>query len=239
LGVFVLPGVGREERLVILLLVGLALAAGGLLWVRGLTPGARLAWEGEGAAPFGEAAGAAGAASAPTATTEPVDAWPTEPPAAPIAVHVAGAVLRPGVYVLPAESRVIDAVGAAGGSTPAADPNSVNLARRLTDGERLYIPTRAEVAKLGQSAAAAGWDGGGAGSGGGGPGSGTGYRKVNLNTATLAELDGLPGIGPTLATRIIQYRVQNGPFNALEELLNVSGIGGKKLADLRELVTIR
>lgn len=225
-----MPGVGREERLVVLLLVGLALAAGGLLWMRGLVPGARLAWQGEGAAPFGEAAGAA---SASAATTEPVDAGATETPAAPIAVHVAGAVVHPGVYVLPAESRVIDAVGAAGGSTPAADPNSVNLARRLTDGERLYIPTRAEVAKLGQSAAAAGWDGGGASAVAGGSG------RVNLNTATLEELDGLPGIGPTLATRIIQYRAQNGPFNALEELLNVSGIGEKKLADLKDLVTVR
>lgn len=196
--------------------------------MRGLVPGARLAWQGEGAAPFGEAAGAASAA-----TTEPVDAGATETPAAPIAVHVAGAVVHPGVYVLPAESRVIDAVGAAGGSTPAADPNSVNLARRLTDGERLYIPTRAEVAKLGQSAAAAGWDGGGASAVAGGSG------RVNLNTATLEELDGLPGIGPTLATRIIQYRAQNGPFNAPEELLNVSGIGEKKLADLKDLVTVR
>lgn len=158
---------------------------------------------------------------------------------------MAGAVARPGVYSLAAASRVVDAVKAAGGITAAADPNAINLARLIADGERLYIPTRDEARDSGSAwSAASSWElrsqpGDGSGStGGSGPAAGPG-GKVNVNTATEADLDTLPGIGPTLAARIVQYRGQNGPFNSPEELMNVSGIGPKKYADLADLVTIR
>ncbi len=249
---FALAARSREERLVILLLVGLALAVGGLLWWRSQASGLDPGWEtgGVGQAEAGPTESslsgeAAGPASSGLATAN-------------VVVHVAGAVARPGVYTLPAGSRMVDAVTAAGGVTAAADPNAVNLARLIADGERLYLPTREEVRKKNAGASAGGagsgssWDpwpepsggveagGPGDGAAGGAAGNGGGRGgPVNLNTATASELDGLPGIGPTLAARIIQYRTQNGPFNASEELLNVSGIGAKKFDGLKDLVTVR
>jgi competence protein ComEA len=257
--------------LIILLLVGLALAAGGLLWWRSQAPGLGPGWEtggvGQaGAGPAGsslsgEAAGSAEGRGAPGLDQailgpDPAGSAASGLAIANVVVHVAGAVARPGVYSLPSGSRMVDAVTAAGGATAAADPNAVNLARLIADGERLYLPTREEVRKwkAGASAGGAGsgssaWlepsggvEGGGLGDGAAGGVAGNGAGRggpVNLNTATASELDGLPGIGPTLAARIIQYRTQNGPFNASEELLNVSGIGAKKFDELKDLVTVR
>jgi competence protein ComEA len=146
--------------------------------------------------------------------------------AAGIVVNVAGAVRTPGVYTLPLGSRVIDGIQAAGGPAPGADTGSINLARPLADGERVYIPRRGE-----QPPPEAG---------GGGPsgGSGSSDGKVNINTASESELEDLPGIGPTLAKRIVEYRTQHGPFHDVKDLLKVEGIGQKKFDSLKDYVTV-
>ncbi len=156
---------------------------------------------------------------------------PTEDAAPPaprlLRVHVAGAVLAPGVYELPEGSRVLDALQAAGGPGPDASPHALNLAARLVDGERIWVPTARELAvpaAVGSGAPTRA-----------GP---TATSPVNINTAGSAELQSLPGIGPVLAERIIQYRRQHGPFTAVEELKNVSGIGEKRFNDLKHLVTV-
>lgn len=135
-----------------------------------------------------------------------------------IYVHVGGAVRSPGLYALRDGARVNDAVRAAGGVTSDADLDSLNLASKLKDGDKVLVTKR----------------GGGRPDGGG---SGT-KQKVNLNTATLAELDTLPGIGPALAQRITAYREQHGGFRRVEDLLKVPGIGPAKLEAIRELATV-
>ena len=252
-----------EEKAIVAVLVGLALTAGLFLWWRGQAPAPGVDWVAAGGkVPSREAVsegsgstghpGSAGEGSAGEGAAGEGAADASAGGASPVVVHVAGAVVHPGVYSLPAGSRVVDALKSAGGPAPSADPDAVNLARPLTDGERLYIPTRDEVRRAGGDGWAQGGGGGGdgwaqgGGAGGAGlPGSaavGVGSRsggKVNLNTATTAELDTLPGIGPTLAARIVDYRTRNGPFTSPEELMNVSGIGAKKYADLAELITVR
>lgn len=169
-----------------------------------------------------------------------------EPPAAasptsgPVYVHVAGAVRRPGLVELTAGSRVADAVRAAGGLTRRADPASVNLARLLVDGEQLVVlrrgaaPVPAAGLPVGPGTGASGAPAGAGGSVPGGPTGG----PVDLNSATLDQLDALPGIGPVLAQRILDWRSQNGRFTSVEELGEVSGIGEVTLRDIRDLVTV-
>ncbi|MFT4052387.1 MAG: ComEA family DNA-binding protein [Microbacterium sp.] len=135
-------------------------------------------------------------------------------------VHVYGAVVAPGLYRLDEGARVMDVIAAAGGLTPDADDTAVNLARRLTDGEQLRIPVAGEASAPATDAGAAS-DG-----------------RVNLNTADATALDTLPGIGPAIAERIIQWREDNGAFTSVDDLLSVSGIGEKTLAALRDLVTV-
>lgn len=154
----------------------------------------------------------------------------TTPVAADVVVHVAGAVLTPGVYRLPAGSRVTDAVNAAGGSRGDAALDSVNLARILIDGEQVYLPSAEE--------AAAGIVAPPVGAGGGGASAVTG-ALVDLNTASVADLDALPGIGEATAKKIVADREKNGPFAAPEDLMRVSGIGEKKFESLKDLVTVR
>ncbi|MBM6404651.1 helix-hairpin-helix domain-containing protein [Phycicoccus sp. CSK15P-2] len=144
-----------------------------------------------------------------------------------VVVHVVGQVARPGVLHLPVGARVADAVEAAGGATRSADLAAVNLARPLVDGEQVRVPKPGEVV-----AAAPGGDapaGGGAATPGGG--------LVPLNTADLTALDALPGIGPVLAQRIVDWRTEHGRFTTVDELAEVSGIGEKLLSRLRPLVT--
>ncbi len=143
-----------------------------------------------------------------------------EPAPAPaeIYVHVLGAVERPGLYVLRADSRVVDALAAAGGSTDAADLAGVNLARRVEDGEQILVPVVGAVAD--PSA----------------PPSGDG--TVDLNTADQAALEELPGIGPALAERIVAWREDNGRFRTVDDLLAVPGIGEKVLEGLRDGVRV-
>lgn len=138
------------------------------------------------------------------------------PPAAVLVVQVDGAVARPGLYHLPAGSRVIDALGTAGGVTPDAELNGLNLARLVRDGERIIVPPR--------------------GSSGAAPPDAR--RPVNLNTATAADLEALPGIGQVLARRIVEYRARHGPVRRLEDLLRVDGIGPRLLERLRPLVVV-
>lgn len=156
---------------------------------------------------------------------------PTE---APIAVHVIGAVPRPGLYEFPDGARVQDAVEAAGGLLADADAETLNLAALLEDGQQLDIPYIAgagpvdgsgtTVLELPTSATPT-------------PASNTNQDLININTASLEELDALPGIGPTTAQKIIDYRTANGPFTAIEDIMNVSGIGPSTFDEIKELIT--
>lgn len=137
-----------------------------------------------------------------------------------IAVQIDGAVSTPGVYPLPAGARLSDLVRGAGGLTADADVADINLAARVGDGERVEIPTLLD----GTPAA---------------PPSGTEAPPViNINTATVDELDRLPGIGPVLGERIVDYREQNGPFASLDEVANVEGISTRLLDELRPYITL-
>jgi competence protein ComEA len=181
-------------------------------------------------APEGHAAGdvtSAPAAAPPDATGE-------------VTVHVAGAVAAPGVVVLPAGARVTDAIEAAGGLLPDADPSRVNLARPVADGEQLLVLREGEeppppVAGSSVDPAAGGASPGassGASSAAGGDG------RVDVNTATVEQLETLPGVGPAIAGRIVQHREQHGPFRTPGDLRDVSGIGEKRFQDLADLVTV-
>lgn len=149
----------------------------------------------------------------------------------PIVIHIAGAVVRPGVYPLPRTSRLIDAVELAGGLLPDADTNAINLAARLMDGDKIVIPFSGETlatviqrsieTQNGLSPV---------------PASALEKYPIDLNTATLEELLYLPGIGPTKAAEIIAYRQQNGAFQRPEDVLKVPGIGDVTYEQIREFV---
>lgn len=161
------------------------------------------------------------------AATTPVEAVTIEtastrdaagPPAGVLYVHVSGAVARPGLFVLAADARVVDAIAAAGGFAEGAARDAVNLARPLGDGEQIEVPV---IGAPDSAAAAPATDG-----------------RVNLNTADAGALDTLPRIGPAMAQRIIEWRDDNGRFTSIEDLLAVPGIGDKMLESLRDLVTV-
>jgi competence protein ComEA len=143
-----------------------------------------------------------------------------------IKVHVAGAVENPGLYEFPAGARVMDAVEKAV-PDPEADINLLNLAAVLSDGQKVQVPRKGVIGASADSTS--------------GPnslvGAGT-NRQVNLNTASLAELDTLPGVGPALAQRIIDYRQQKGGFRRIEDVKNVSGIGDKLFAQIKDSITV-
>ncbi|MBQ7525329.1 MAG: helix-hairpin-helix domain-containing protein [Abditibacteriota bacterium] len=160
----------------------------------------------------------------------PVNVPPQEFDSTKVVVHVVGAVKNPGVYTLNRAARVVTAVNAAGGTTKDADTSMINMARRLEDGEQVRIPSnRPQEAVMGSapvmsfSSVASGQKV---------------IAKVNINKAGVQELDTLPGIGPALAQRIINYRNSVGRFNSPNELVNVSGIGEKKLAEILPHVTL-
>jgi competence protein ComEA len=163
-------------------------------------------------------------AVAPAVGTSSAAGMPAPGPssaAAEVVVAVSGKVRRPGLVRLPAGARVADAVEAAGGAQPGADLTALNLARRVVDGELIPVgiaPPSGTVATPGQ-----------------GPGAPPG--KVNLNTATLQELDSLPGVGPVLAQRILDHRQSSGGFRSVGDLRNVDGIGASRYEDLKDLVT--
>lgn len=151
-------------------------------------------------------------------------------PSGVVVVDVAGKVRRPGVLTLPAGSRVTDAITRAGGPRAGVSLTSLNLARVLVDGEQILVG----VAPVGGVAAPAAGGSGAAGSGA----AGSDGPLVNLNTATLTELDGLPGVGPVTAQKILDWRDSHGAFSAVDELLEIDGIGEKTLAQLASRVTL-
>ncbi|MDH6237189.1 helix-hairpin-helix domain-containing protein [Cryobacterium sp. CG_9.6] len=166
--------------------------------------------------------------SAPPTTGELfADAPPSAAPA--IFVHLLGAVQAPGLFELPAGSRMMDVVAQAGGLTGTADPTGVNLARVLVDGEQIYVPQVGEV----PPAPPVGVPAGGAAGAATGP-----SAPVNINTATVTELDTLPNVGPMMSQRIVDYRTVNGPFTSIDDLRNVTGIGDKRFEALKDLVTV-
>jgi competence protein ComEA len=140
-----------------------------------------------------------------------------------LVVHVAGAVRQPGVYELPDGSRVEDAITAAGGARPGARLELLNLAAQLVDGQQVLVPRRGSPPPAGPSSGAP---------------AGAPPAPVRLNTASVEELDALPGIGPVTAQNIVDYRSEHGPFASIEELDAIPGIGPARLEQLRELVSL-
>jgi competence protein ComEA len=162
--------------------------------------------------PRADAAPAAGAPQSPSTTT------------GELVVDVAGAVVRPGVVRLAGPGRAIDAIGAAGGAAVDADLNQVNLAAKVGDGDRIYVPRRGEApppAPTAGSSTAAAQTG-----------------PVDLNNASVEQLDALPGVGPATAKAIVDYRTRRGRFRTVDDLLSVPGIGPAKLANLKPLVRV-
>lgn len=146
---------------------------------------------------------------------------PTEKP---VIVYITGAVPRPGVYALPKNARVQDAISAAGGFLAEAEKSQINLAALLEDGEKLDVPFLEGASPIlgtpGPTVVA------------------VTTELVNINTASAAELDTLPGIGPSLAQRIIDYRQQNGPFINAEDIINVPGIGAGNYERFKDMITV-
>lgn len=148
-------------------------------------------------------------------------------PPSVLMVHAAGAVARPGVYELPAGSRIIDVVELAGGVIPEADLQQVNLAAEIADGARVHIPAIGEVVVQSSPADIIG-----------GTGADT-ADTVDVNTADAAALEELPGVGPATAAAIIEHRDSYGPFAVVDDLIEVRGIGESKLAAMRDAVVLR
>ena len=151
--------------------------------------------------------------------------------AAEVYVDVDGAVVRPGVYRLKDGARVSQAIDAAGGLTAEADVAGLNRASKVTDGQKIYVPTVGEQ----QAAAAVGGAESGAATT---PGAGSSSELVNINTASAAELQTLSGIGPSMAQSIIDERTKNGTFASVDDLMRVSGIGEKKLAKIKDCICV-
>lgn len=160
-----------------------------------------------------------------SASADPSSSVPS-PSAGPevVVVDVAGKVREPGIVTLPAGSRVHEAIEAAGGLSGRVDGGSLNLARVLVDGEQVLVGIEPVAAPAGAVPGAPG-----------GPAAG---GTVDLNAATAEQLDALPGVGPVTAAAILEWREQNGRFSAVDDLLDVSGIGEKTLERLRDLVSV-
>jgi competence protein ComEA len=230
------PAFGRAHLGVVcgLLLLGLVLACLAVLRARpvalatpGVTmsPGAAVSTAPSGpSTTVGKTAGATGQT---TGLTVPPSASPS---AARIVVHVLGAVRRPGLVRLPEGSRVQDAIEAAGGLMPSADPAEINLAQPLGDGQQVFIGTKAHPSgEVRQTGA-----GGGATTAGGDDAGG----QIDLNSATASQLDTLPGVGPVTAERIIAWRTEHRRFSRVEELQEVDGIGPKTYAQIAPHVRV-
>ena len=167
----------------------------------------------------------AGAASEPETAAVPLEAVAEAPTRSLLVVHVVGEVRRPGLYRLRDGARIADAVRRAGGALRGADLAAVNLAAPLVDGVQILVPARAAAGTSGGSAGAAGGDTPGVGG------------AVSLSSATVEDLDELPGIGPVTAQKIVDYRAEHGPFASVDDLDQVPGIGPTRIEQLRDLVT--
>lgn len=153
-----------------------------------------------------------------------------------VTVHVTGEVATPGVYTLPEDARIIDAVDAAGGFGPSADSSALNLAQPLADGVQIIVlATGQEATGFGAPSAP---ENGSAQNGDSASGTSGPTGLVNINTADASELESLPGIGPAIAQRIIDYRTQNGRFSSIEDLDDVSGIGPALMEQLRSRISV-
>ena len=209
----------RRHAVLAVVLVALVIAVGG--WLRAERPSGLPGP----ALPTASSAGAAPAEAAPT--TNRAAAATARP--SMVVVDVAGKVRRPGVYRLPAGSRVDDALRAAGGPRIGVNLNSLNLAAVVADGQQIAVGVRGAAAPVGVGVPA-----GTGATGGTGPGSG----PIDLNAATLEQLETLPGVGPVLGQNILAWRAQHGRFSSVAQLDEVSGIGPARLAELRPLVTV-
>jgi competence protein ComEA len=210
--------------LAVMVAAGLALTA---WWV--MQSGAHRQVVAEPAAPASPSSSAVAlvqALASPSAATGPAGGSSPAEPAEMVVVDVAGKVRRPGIASLPVGSRVVDAIEAAGGVRRGVDVTSLNLARVLVDGEQVLVGVPPVPGVAGPAASAAG------------PAAGGGALMVNLNTATQGQLEELPGVGPVTASAILQWRDEHGAFSAVDELLEVSGIGDATLSDLAPFVTL-
>jgi competence protein ComEA len=228
---------GRLARLATWLEASPAELAGLAVLVAGAMIATLLLWLDAGQRPD-ELPSAAGVVGTPVEAADAYDLDGAVPPnhgddaqdPGTVTVHVTGAVVAPGLVTLPAGARVGDAVVAAGGVTAEADPERINLARPVQDGEHVHLP------RIGEDAAppSATADGGGGGGGGLDP-----QGRVDLNRASEEELQTLPGIGPAKARAIVAHREEHGPFAEPGDLRAVSGIGERTFQQLADLVVVR
>jgi len=159
---------------------------------------------------------------------EPIQLSPPPTPS-PLIVHVTGAVNKPGVYSLPPASRVGEAIDLAGGLADDADASLINLAQLVEDGEQVWIPYQIHQDVVEEQSDIVGAE----------PAQSRANDLININTATQIQLESLPGIGPAYAEAIIQYRLENGPFEKIEDIQDVKGIGPITFEKIRSLITIR
>jgi competence protein ComEA len=217
---------GGEDPIAFGAVVVVALVAGGLWFWAGSRPGG---------VPAASAAPAQAATDGPAGRGEAsTDATTTT--ATALAVHVAGAVARPGLYRLPAGSRVADALSIAGGKLPAADTDRLNLAARLVDGQKILVTRRGEAPADPIETAPGVAAGAGVGAGVQVPGNPP--DPIDLNAADLATLDSLPGVGPATARAILEERARRGGFRSGRDLLRVPGIGEGRFARLKDRIRV-
>jgi competence protein ComEA len=207
-----------EDPLAFGAVVAVVAVAAGLVWF----------WAGahSGEVPAAAAATNSPSGNGPSSSLAAHNAEPTTTTGPPVAVHVAGAVARPGLYHLSAGSRVDDAVAKAGGKLPRADLDRLNLAARLVDGQKILVTRRGDPVpppEVGPTGAAAG---------------ATPNEPIDLNAADLAALDTLPGIGPATARAILEERNRRGGFRSTKDLLRVPGIGEGRFARLKDRVRV-
>jgi competence protein ComEA len=211
----------RHDPRVAAVMLVLCACGAGVFWFRsGIATSASAATASAGS--NARSPGGTATSSAPRSATTT-----TTPASSTVVVHVAGAVVTPGVVTLAAGSRVIDAVKAAGGAQSNADLDRLNLAAKLTDGERVAVPVKGQPSPPLETPAAGAAAGDGADTG-----------PVNLNTATADQLETLPGIGPSLAQAIIDERERSGGFRSVDDLRTVRGIGDARFAQVQPHVTL-